>query len=199
VPAKFWYLSYFGNSCTEVLQGEGSSRDLFNELLQGRSVGQDWTPPPYELVVRRVWPDWMAFHAPLLSNKAIEQLRRYIEPCCELLPWIKEPNHEYTLLNVTACISRKHWHAENETVYGKVIANADVIRIDERSLPDIFLLEGYAGRVFVSDALARTSVDAGLTGVAFIDPLIPALQLPFIKYEFGKRRTGFIESRPILH
>jgi hypothetical protein len=189
----FWYLNAFGTHFCQALQTDIARRNLFDELLTG-PIGAAWIPPPYSILRRRVWPDWMPCLVPLLSDRALGLLREYVTPCSELLPWIDEPDHRYTLINVTTKIPRHQWSCDKSSVHGDVIANADGIHITSSSIPHVFTLEGYRGKMFVSDELAQRSVTNGLTGVAFIDPLIPGMRLSFIPHRFGKTGTGFIRS-----
>jgi len=191
---RFWYISHFGSRYAQVHQSQSAERNLRAELLRG-PVQAEWTAPPYEIVENKAWPDWMAFFVPLLSDRAVTTLRDLIDPYCQLLPWIREPGHSYTLVNITEEIPRQSWECESSSVYGDVIANADVIRIRVATIPHVFVLEGYTGKVFVSDELARRSVDSSLRGVAFVDPEIPGMEATFLPYRFGRRGTGFITRR----
>jgi hypothetical protein len=188
----FWYLSIFGERYRRASVSDGSQRDLRAELSSGKPIAAVWNPPPYEISGNGPWPDWMAFWVPLLSQKAVSCLQELIAPCCELLPWISEARHEYCLVNITTTVSRAHWSSETSSCYGGTYASADVITVHGIEIPELFMLEGYSGKVFVSDAVARRSVDNGLKGVAFVHPRIPEMHLPFVGRKFGRKGTGFI-------
>lgn len=188
---SYWYLSFRGDRYREVSQLDVGARDLRRELSD-RVAGTDWIPPAYEIRGKGTWPDWMAFWVPLLSKDAVSCLRELVAPHCELLPWIREPGHEYALLNVTTTVPRGNWSCEKSSVYGNAYAAADVISVHGIEIPNLFVLEGYRGKTFVSDLVARTSVDCGLRGIAFVHPRIPEMHLPFIHRSLGRKGTGFI-------
>jgi hypothetical protein len=189
---RFWYLSSYGKQHTDVRQvGE---RNLVAEFSRG-PLAMPWEPPPYSIIERKIWPDWMSFSPPLISKRAVDVLGPHFGDSCELLPWILEPQHEYALVNIKSEIPRNLWTGEISSQYGETIANADNIRISVDYIPPIFMLEGYRGKVFVSDYIAKLSVQNKLTGKAFIDPSIAAMDALFIKKRFGKYQTGFV-TRP---
>lgn len=187
----FWYLSIYGERYRHVSQLD-PERNLLLELSSGRAVGAGWKPPAYEIIGRGTWPDWMAFWVPLLSERAVSALREMIAPHCELLPWIREAGREYTLLNVQTQIPKDHWSCETSSMHGGEYAAADVISIHGVAIPHLFVLEGYRGKVFVSDTLAQKSIEQGLRGTAFVHPRVPGMHLPFIRSDFGRIGTGFI-------
>ena len=195
--ARFWYLSEYGKPHTYVVQvGE---RNLLKEFLHG-PLKTPWDPPPYKIAEKRIWPDWMSFSPPLISKRSAEILGPHFGDSCELLPWIREPKHEYFLVNIRAQIPRHLWSSEVLDRRGETISKADNIRISADHLPPIFMLEGYRGKVFVSDDIAHLSVQNRLTGKCFVDPSIASMDALFIKKKFGKRRTGFVTdpTRPPL-
>jgi hypothetical protein len=124
--------------------------------------------------------------------KAVSLLGTLLAAHCELLPWVTQVGHEYLLVNVTTTVPKAHWSSESSSCYGGTYASADVITVHGIEIPDLFVLEGYGGKVFVSDVVARCSVDNNLTGVAFVHPRIPEMHLPFIRRNFGRKATGFI-------
>jgi hypothetical protein len=192
---RFWYLSSYGKQHTEV--HEVGNRNLLTEFFHG-PLKMPWSPPPYRIIEKKVWPDWMSFSPPLISSHAIAVLGPHFGDSCELLPWISEPQHNYSLVNITSQIPRDQWTGEISSQYGDTIANADNIRISVDRIPPIFMLEGYRGKVFVSDYIATLSVHNNLTGKAFIDPSIAAMDALFIKKKFGKRGTGFVTNAETL-
>jgi hypothetical protein len=187
----FWYAIPFGERYRRVIEPTRLQRDLREELSR-RAIGQNWYPPSYEIAGKGTWPDWMAYWMPLLSDKALSVLKELLEPHCEFLPWIKDVGHSYTLLNVTRKIPKANWSCDSSSVYSGAYAAADGFSILGVAIPHIFFLEGYQGKLFVSDALARASVEHALKGVAFVDPSIPEMHLPFIPFRFGRKGTGFV-------
>jgi len=187
----FWYVTYCGERSRKVLEPQLGKRDLYEEL-SGSPIGKNWLPPKYQIVGKGLWPDWMAYLVPLLSDRALTCLQDLIAPHCELLPWIKEPRHAYTLINITTRIPVQNWSCQKSSKYGDVYAAADVITLHGVAIPDLFCLKGYDGKFFVSDAVASRSVEKQLKGAVFVDPSIPESHLPFIPFNFGKRGTGFI-------
>jgi len=137
----------------------------------------------------------MAFSPPLISKRAIEVLAPHLGDSCEVLPWIREGDHDYSLLNIRAEIRREQWSSEILNCHGDIISNADKIEILADQIPPIFMLEGYRGKIFVSDLIAKLSVQNRLTGICFVDPAIGAIESLFVKKKFGKDRTGFV-TRP---
>ena len=134
----------------------------------------------------------MIYWVPLLSEKAMLVLGKMLAPHCEFLPWIEEPGHKYTLINVTTRIPRENWSCERSFIIGDTYVSADVISLHNVPIPDLFRLDGYDGKIFVSDAIAQLSVDRGLKGAMFVDPSIPEIHLSFIPKRFGRKGTGFI-------
>ena len=187
----FWYLSEYGQRHTYVVQV--GDRNLLTEFFHG-PLKTPWEPPPYKIDEKRIWPDWMSFSPPLISKRAVEVLSPHFGDSCELLPWIKEPQHEYWLVNIRAQIPRCSWNSEVLDRHGETISNADNFRISIDHVPPIFMLEGYRGKVFVSDDIAHLSVTNKLAGMCFVDPSIAAMDALFIKKKFGKRRTGFVTN-----
>jgi hypothetical protein len=194
----FWYLTFYGEQYRKVFEPMRAQRSLRDELLLGVPVARNWTPPKYELSERGSWPDWMAFWVPLLSDKAVSALHDLIAPHCQFLPWIKEEAHAYTLLNITTEIPRQNWSCQKSSICGDTYIAADVIELHGVAVPDLFRLEGYRGKFFVSDALARRSFELSFKGAAFIDPAIPAMNLAFIPMRFGRKGTGFIRRKDDL-
>jgi hypothetical protein len=190
----FWYVEYRDDRSKSVLQPDRESRNLRNEL-DGTAVGETWSPPRYEIMGSGSWPDWMSFWVPLLSTKALDILTEFLEPHSQLLPWIDEPGHKYTLVNITTRIAREHWSCKTSSVYGTVYVAADGIQLHDTEIPHIFRLQGYDGKIFVSDTLARTSVEHGLKDAVFVDPSIDVLDLPHIRVRFGRKGTGFIRRQ----
>ncbi len=202
----FWYVTHYGERFRKVLQPDHDVRDIFEEF-SGAPVGRSWVPPQYEIVGKGPWPDWLAYYVPLLSERAVLCLRELIAPHCEILPWIKEPGHTYSLINTITQVPAANWSCRKSSRYGDVYAAADVISLHDIDVPDLFRLEGYDGKLFVSDAVASKSVEQQLKGALFVDPSIPEMHLSFIPVKFGKRGTGFVrredsldaDPRPALH
>ena len=202
----FWYVTYCGERSRRVLEPGHAERDL-SEELSGLPIGKNWVPPEYQIIGKGLWPDWMAYLVPLLSDMALTCLQDLIAPHCEFLPWIKEPGHAYTLLNITTQVPAQNWSCQKSSKYGNVYAAADVISLHDVAVPDLFRLGGYNGKIFVSDAVASKSVEKQLTGAVFVDPSVPEMHLPFIPFKFGRRGTGFIlreddlaaDPRPAIH
>jgi hypothetical protein len=190
---KCWDLYYIEKNFSDVMPKDLVALNVCIELRRGR-IGKDWQPPEYVITKRKKWPDWIGFLEPLASTRALTVLHEYIDPACEILPWVNEGEHVYSILNPLHRVPISHWSCKESSKYGFSFANADVLTIDCDDAPDIFKLEGYDGKTFVSDRLAVASVKAGLTGVAFVNPLIRSLSLAFRKIDFGSAGTGFIES-----
>lgn len=189
--APFWYVIPCADRSRQLLQPDRNVRDV-REELESRTPGTKWHPPKYEIVNKGPWPDWMAFWVPLLSERAVLALGSLIEKDCELLPWIEIPGHRYVLVNVIRQIPKQQWSCRKSSVYGTTYASADVIRVHQKQVPSIFRLEGYSGKVFVSNSVAQLSVQQNLRGAGFVDPSISESHLPFIKWRFGRKGTGFV-------
>jgi hypothetical protein len=187
----FWYVAPCDAPFRQVDQVERDVRDLRNELI-GEPIGSEWRPPPYKLRGSRTWPAWMNFHVPLLSDSGLVAIGHLLETHCEVLPWIDEPRHRYSLINVLTRVPRKHWSCERSSSYNGVLASADIISVHGPEIPPIFTLEGFGGRVYVSDRVARRSVEMDLSGAVFVDPRIVAIHVPFIQGRMKIKRTGFI-------
>ncbi len=187
---RFWYLCESDAPFRRVELVSHNARDLRDEIF-GRPAASDWNPPEYRIHGSGKWPDWMRFPIPLLSKSGVSAIGSLIESGCELLPWIKEPNHDYYLVNVLERIPRNNWSCETSTEYGGVLATADSITIHGMEIPPIFILDDFPRRVFVSDAVARASVEAELTGAVFVDPSVKRIHVSFIQ---GVRKiySGFI-------
>jgi hypothetical protein len=192
---KFWLLSYTGDGLLGLEEPELRSRDVVAELEE-HSVVRTWVPPKFKVVGDGMWPDWMHYPVPFLSDQALELLKDLIEPHCQLLPVFLGAGHRYNLLNVLTQVSSGSWSCEESSRYGDVIASAEGITISVSPPPDIFRLEGLVGRYFVSDVLAKRSYDAQLTGALFIDPSVRSMNLPFIERPAGASKTAFVR-RPI--
>jgi hypothetical protein len=187
-PAGFWYITNYGERYKCVLEEPIAIRGPFEE----GDASTPWIPPSYKITGSGPWPDWMAYPVPLISEKALHALRDLMAPHSELHPWIREPSHSYTLVNVLTRIPKANWSCETSSVYGGEYAAADVIGVHGVPIPHLFRLEGYDGKTFVSSALAQRSVELGLKGVAFVDPRIPEVHLGFIPIKFGRKGTGFV-------
>jgi len=187
----FWYMADCDASFRSVVQIDRDTRDLRRELA-GRPIASEWRPPGYRIVGFGKWPDWMGFWMPLLSESGITAISHLLGTHCELLPWISEPRHKYSIVNVLTRIPRTCWTCEESSSYDGQLASADIISLRGVQIPPVFTLDGYHGRVFVSDSVARQSVEIGLTGVEFVDPRVRALHVPFIQKRIGSRPTGFI-------
>jgi hypothetical protein len=194
---SFWYVAYCGERHRKVFQPEREGRDLRDEL-RGVPFGSAWKPPKYTLSKTGPWPDWMAFWEPLLSAKAMDTLGELLAPHCEFLPWIQEKGHPYTLLNITSRIQKQNWHCKQSSVYNGAYVAADVITVQQKSIPHVFTLEGYSGKTFVSNAVAQKSVECGLRGALFVDPSIPEINLTFIRKPLGKNITAFVRREDDL-
>lgn len=187
----FWYICPCDAPFRQVVQVEGDTRDLCNELV-GQPIGHAWRPPRYKIRGSRTWPAWMNFPRPLLSDSGVSAIGHLLEPHCEFLPWIDEPRHRYCLINVLTHVPRENWSCERSSAYGGVLASADIVSLHGVEIPPIFTLEGFHRRVFVSDSVARRSVEMGLSGAVFVDPRIVAMHVSFIQARMKIKRTGFI-------
>lgn len=187
----FWYICPCDAPFRQVAQVEGDIRDLRNELV-GQPIGHEWRPPHYKIRGSRTWPAWMNFHTPLLSDAGLSAIGHLLEPHCEFLPWIDEPRHRYSLINVLKHVPRESWSCERSSTYGGVLASADIVSLHGVDISPIFTLEGFHRRVFVSDSVARRSVEMGLSGAVFVDPRIVAIHVSFIQAKLKIKRTGFI-------
>jgi len=187
----FWYICPCDAPFRQVVQVEGDARDLCNELV-GQPIGHAWRPPHYKILGSRTWPAWMNFHTPLLSDAGVSAIGHLLESHCEFLPWIDEPRHRYCLINVLAHVPRENWSCERSSSYGGVLASADIVSLRDVDISPIFTLEGFHRRVFVSDNVARLSVEMGLSGAVFVDPRIVAMHVSFIQARMKIKRTGFI-------
>lgn len=157
-----------------------NARDLRDEIF-GNRIGDGWQPPGYRITGSGKWPDWMSFPIPLLSSGGTAVIGAEIASSCEFLPWIREPRHEYFLINVLAKIPRGNWSCKESTAFGGVLASADIISLNGVDIPPIFTLEGFSRRIFVSDSVARSSESAGLTGAVFVDPRVKRIHVSFIQ------------------
>jgi hypothetical protein len=200
ITSGFWYLTYCSERYRKVIEPDSARRKVHEDLTKGVAV-DNWTARPYQIVGSGTWPDWMAYFNPLLSERALSVLRDDITPHCQLLPWVDESGHQYTLINVLTRIPRRHWHCEVSSQYkSDSYVAADVISLNDIEVPPIFRLEGYeGGKTFVSDALAHRSVQNGLRGAVFVHPTIRESHLGFIPTNFGRRGTGFIRKEDDLH
>ncbi len=187
----FWLLSYTGKEFRSIEEPELHVRDVVEEL-KGSVVNPDWSPPKFRVIGRGPWPDWMHYPIPFISDRTLECLEDLIKPCCQILPAFQTAGHRYSLLNVTARVPRDRWSCEESSVYGEVIANAEGISVAQDPRLDMFRLEGLSGRTFVSDALAKRSFQARLSGALFIDPSIRSMHLPFIQTAPNSSGTAFI-------
>jgi hypothetical protein len=115
---------------------------------------------------------------------------------CQIVRWVDEPGHNYWLVNVLTLIPRTQWTCEKSSVYSGTYASADGIRVLAESIPHIFRLEGYEGKTFVSDELAKLSVASKLKGAAFVHPLIHWAESVFMPRRFGRDGTGFVHLSP---
>jgi len=129
---------------------------------------------------------------PLLSDSGVAAIGHLLGANCELLPWVVEPLHRYRIVHVLTKIPRECWSCEESSSYGEQISSADIISLRLFEVPPIFTLDGFRGRVFVSDRVARQSVEAGLTGDLFVDPRVRALHVPFIQRRRKVKLSGFI-------
>jgi len=173
------------------MQVEGDTRDLRDELI-GQSIGHKWQPPRYKIAGSRTWPGWMHFRMPVLSDAGISAIGQLLESHCEFLPWVDEPRHRYSIINVLTHVPRENWSCERSSSYGGKLASADIISLQGVDIPPIFTLEGFHRRVFVSDSVAKMSVEMGLSGAVFVHPRIVAIHVPFIQGRIKIKRTGFI-------
>ncbi len=190
----FWLLSYTGSGFRGLEEPELHSRDVVAEL-DGHIVSVEWVPPKFKITGSGKWPDWMHYPIPFISNRALELLDDLIKPHCQILPVFLAAGHQYNLLNVLAQVPSGSWSCEESSRYGNVIANAEGISIRELPPPGIFRLEGLAGRLFVSDILAKRSHGAQMSGALFIDPSVRSMHLPFIEGPLDSCTTGFIRRR----
>lgn len=193
--SDFYYVVPSSNRYRQVSSEGCELLPLLDELTAGRPLSKQWKPPNYSIRGTETWPDWMAFFCPLLSKRALLGLKELVTPHCELIPWIDSEKRRYTLLNVLTTIPLAHWSCEKSSSYDGSYASADVISLRDIAVPDLFRLEGYSGKTFVSSYLAQRSVSLGLRGAAFVHPSIPALDLSFFQMRFGRAGTGFISLK----
>ena len=122
----------------------------------------------------------------------MSELAPLVSDCCELVPWIDASGRKYSLVNVVSTIPKREWSAETCTIYGGVYASANVIAVAAKQLPNMFRLEGFNGKTFVSDVLAQRSVANKLKGTAFVHPRLGEFEAIFRQARFGRAGTGFI-------
>lgn len=187
----FWYVADCDAPFRGVVQVDRDTRDLRKELA-GQPIAREWRPPPYKIVGSGKWPDWMGFWMPLLSVAGVSAIGDMLEGHCEFLQWINERQHDYSIINVLTKIPRQYWTCQESSSHHGQLASADIISLRGVGIPPIFTLDGYPSRVFVSSPLAQRSVEAGLTGVVFVDPRVRSLHVPFIQKRMKIRPTGFI-------
>lgn len=188
--ARFWYEQSHGERYKHAEVVEPS--DWYKVLQRHKPVPQGWEPPPYTIRCSGAWPDWMASYVPVWSERALETLGPLVERTCQFVPWVDETYHRYWLVNVLAFVPRGNWSCEHSSSYGGTCVSAEGIEVFGTSIPSIFRLEGYSGKTFVSDELARTSVAARLRGVRFVHPSIHWAETVFRTYKFGRAGTGFV-------
>jgi hypothetical protein len=191
--SRFWYAQPYGE---RYKRAEGppyaDSSAWWEPLQQAARMPENWSPPKYTLVGGKQWPDWMMSWVPLWSARTVQTLHPWIADSCQLIPWVNEPGHAYSLVNLLTVIPRDEWTCEDSSIYGREYASANVIRISSLTIPPLFRLEKYSGKTFVSDEFAKRSVSAGLRGVAFIHPLIHETESFFLPRPFGRHGTGFV-------
>jgi hypothetical protein len=188
-PSRAWYVVHHGRGFREVVS-EGTL-ELWREF-ENRRAGTPWRLPPYRIRGRGAWPDWMGFITPLVSDRALSLIGELIADDCEVVPWISGRKHSYSLLNVTSRIPRDQWRCEASSVHGEAIVSADRISLPTGSVPNMFRLEGYDGKLFVSERIMRRSISEGLTGALFVDPLVPEMAMPFVSVRFEAFPTGCV-------
>jgi len=186
----FWYGQTYGETYKRA--EETSLSDWYDVLKRHAPVPDDWRPPQYKIRGSGAWPDWMCCWVPLWSERALQILGPLVEASCQFVPWIEEPGHRYWLVNVLTVVPKANWSCEESSVYGGVYASADGIRIIGTAVPPMFRLEGYTGKEFVSDDLARTSVASKLRGALFVHPLIHWAETVFRNPRLGRAGTGFL-------
>jgi hypothetical protein len=193
VKSRFWYQQSHGETYKRA-EEIGAALGWWDILNAGVRTPDDWRPPKYRLVGGNIWPDWMSSWAPLWSERAVRIFEPLVRDTCQYIPWVSEAGGTYSLVNVIPTIPRAEWHCEDSSSYGDDYASANGIWITSKTLPHIFRLEKYSGKTFVSDELARLSVESGLKGAAFVHPLIHETASFFIERRFGRKGTGFVTS-----
>lgn len=194
---SFWYEQIYGERYKRAEDATVPvTEDWWTGLKAASPLPPDWRPPSYRIAGSGSWPDWMAFWVPLWSERAVDTLGPLVADTCQLIPWVDEPRRKYWLVNVLALVPEAQWTCEQSSAYGTTYASADGIRIFASSIPHMFRLEGYGGKTFVSDELAKLSVASRLRGVAFVHPLIHWAQSVFMPYRFGRDGTGFVRPSP---
>ena len=189
---QFCYEQIYGE---RYKRAEGAGQLTWYQTLQCQTpIPTGWRPPNYSIRGSGAWPDWMASWVPLWSERALDILGPLVEGSCEFIPWVDEPKHRYWLVNVLSVVPAANWSCEQSSCYGGVYASADGIEVFGTALPPIFRLERYAGKTFVNDEVARTSVASRLRGVAFVEPSIHATEAIVRQYKFGRTGTGFVRS-----
>ena len=161
-------------------------------MKTGAATAQDWKPPDYSIEGSGPWPDWMSAWAPVWSDRAIAALGSLAAPHCQLIPWIHERDHCYSLVNVTTLLPHRNWSSQDSSRYGEEYASANIIDIHVDEVPDLFRLALYSGKTFVSDRFARAFLSSGLTGVAFVHPRVHQTDLVFRPIKFGRAGAGIV-------
>jgi hypothetical protein len=197
VATRFWWLQIHGERYRRAEESTSDTlAEWWKDLRTGLRVPDGWIPPHYRIVGDGSWPDWMASWVPLWSERAVDALGALVSNTCQIVRWVDEPGHNYWLVNVLTLIPRTQWTCEKSSVYSGTYASADGIRVLAESIPHIFRLEGYEGKTFVSDELAKLSVASKLKGAAFVHPLIHWAESVFMPRRFGRDGTGFVHLSP---
>lgn len=189
---SFWYLAFKGTGFKKVFDTERDNQRNYPNELVGRPVPGDWTAPCLKAKLGRKWPDWIGFSVPLISQRAADVLWYEIHRDVQLLPSLEEEGRRYYLMNVVTEIPRNEWSAKDTSLVNQTCVAADVISLHTAEIPSVFGLEGYKGKLFVSDNVAKRSVLARLSGVVFVSPEIAELSLPFLNPPLEHVTSGFV-------
>ena len=167
----FWSLNYVQLSdLRSISEPDLALRNVSEELNISQRV-TNWKPPRFHVSSKGHWPDWMAYVVPLVSEHALTVLGDMLADNVQLLPIGLGAGRVYYFINVITLIPRSSWScASNSHVMGDTIIEAKGLTVEQRPIPPIFRLEGYRRPEYVSDELARRSIEANLMGALFVNP-----------------------------
>jgi hypothetical protein len=164
-------LSYVDERFRSITELEVPDRDVVAEL-NGKPAGQGWREIRVSSRGTGRWPDWIAHPVPLLSKQAIGVLQPALAGACEILPAFGFDDRTYYFLNVLEFLPQAAWSPKFAPT-DKNGETAEVgVEIKAPAVPPIFRLEGWLATTFVSDKVAKLSVDARLSGALFVHPVI---------------------------
>ena len=185
---SIWRLHICGNKYLGLIPHD---LDYFQTHFVGKTMPEDWPPPPIELSGKsKKIPDFMSWmtSAPVISEKAKLALEPILNGYAQFLPFLDIKGKKFYAMNVTHVETHLLDIEKSVILYSTaepkvalMLKQAYFVEPLPSNLPPIFKItistDDVLGEIFVTKKFAEIMIERKLTGLALADPQQNGLKL----------------------